>query len=85
MDKWNGIPASEYPFLKNKTTTTRRWKGQRIYQDKKGERYYHKDPLHSEIEVYNSSGNHIGVYTPEGEFHPKKGKVKGRNIKKELR
>ncbi|TKJ83711.1 hypothetical protein PaeCFBP13512_22545 [Paenibacillus sp. CFBP13512] len=84
-NKWEAIPASQYPFLKDKVPTKRHWKGQKIYRDKKGNRYYHKDPLHGEIEVYDSFGNHIDVYTPEGYPHPTKGKVKGRDIKNEIK
>jgi hypothetical protein len=43
-------------------------------------RYYHKDPLHGEVEVYDKNGKHIDVFTPEGNPHPTKGKVNGREI-----
>jgi hypothetical protein len=78
MKDWTGIPASHYPLLKQKKRTKVRWKNQTIYEDKTN--YYHRDPLHSEIEVYDRQGYHIGVMTPEGEWHPKKGRVSGRYI-----
>lgn len=77
---WSDIPASQYPFLKDKEATRYKWNGEKIYRDKKRKFYYHKDRLHGEIEVYNSRGEHIGVLTPEGDTHPKKGKVEGRII-----
>lgn len=76
---WTGIPGSEYPLLKTKKRTNLRWKKQPIYEDKKY--YYHRDPLHSEVEVYNRQGDHVGVMTPEGENHPKKGRDPRKNIR----
>lgn len=83
MDKdidWVQIPAAEYPALKHLVKTRKQFRGQSIYTD--GQRYYHKDALHGEIEVYDKQGKHIGVLLPTGEPHPIKGSVKGRNIKK---
>ena len=77
---WNGIPASQYPKMKELTRTNYFWKGQRVYLDKKGW-YYHRDPLHNEIEVYDKFRKHTGVLTPEGCIHPKKQRIKGRILK----
>ncbi|MEX3617770.1 colicin E3/pyocin S6 family cytotoxin [Paenibacillus glucanolyticus] len=77
---WADIPASQYPFLEDKKPTRLKCKDQKIYTDKKKRFYYHKDSLHGEIEMYNSRGEHLGVLTPEGNPHPKKGKVNGRKI-----
>ncbi|WP_010503188.1 hypothetical protein [Paenibacillus elgii] len=80
---WTGIPGTEYDVLKKLKRTNKRWKKQPIYEDKKN--YYHRDPLHSEVEVYDKHGDHVGVMTPEGEWHPKKGRDPKKNIRKELR
>lgn len=77
---WAETPASQYPFLMDKKPTKFRWKKERIYQDLKTGNFYHKDGLHGEIEAYNRRGKHIGVLTPEGEKHPLKGAVPGREI-----
>ncbi|MCL6606130.1 MAG: hypothetical protein K6T94_24960 [Paenibacillus sp.] len=53
-----------------------------MYTD--GERFYYKDSLHGEVEIYNSRKKHIGVLTAEGDVHPKKGKVKGRVLKDKI-
>lgn len=78
---WRYIPFSEYPVVKRLELkpTNRRWKKERIYTD--GDNFYHKDSLHGEVEMYNSRKKHIGVLTPEGDIHPKKGTVKGRVLK----
>lgn len=78
MKDWTGIPAARYPLLMRKKRTKKRWKDQTIYEDKKY--YYHRDTQHSEVEVYDCRGHHIGVMTPEGDWHPKKGRVPGRFI-----
>lgn len=79
--EWKDIPFSEYPIVKRLglEPTNRRWKKERIYTD--GNKFYHKDSLHGEVEMYNSHKKHIGVLTAEGDIHPKKGKVKGRVLK----
>jgi|GEM_PF-5536381 len=77
---WTGIPGSQYPILKGLQPTTKHCKKQRIYRDDQGW-YYHKDALHNEVEVYDKRGNHIGVMTPEGKWHPKKGKDKTKTLK----
>jgi hypothetical protein len=76
---WTGIPGSQYPLLMSKKRTKKRWQKQTIYEDKKY--YYYRDPLHSEVEVYERQGNHVGVMTPEGDWHPKK----GRDLEKSIR
>ena len=73
---WTGIPGSQYPLLKKKKSAKFRWNHQTIYEDKK--HYYHRDTLHSEVEVYNRQGDHVGVMTPEGEIHP----IKSRDPKR---
>ncbi|MBB3111958.1 hypothetical protein FHS18_004026 [Paenibacillus phyllosphaerae] len=75
---WRLIPAGQYPVLMPLEPTSYFWKKERIYRD--AERFYHKDALHGEVEVYDKRGRHIGVMTPEGDWHPKKQAVKGRKI-----
>ncbi|MEN1990272.1 colicin E3/pyocin S6 family cytotoxin [Paenibacillus hubeiensis] len=82
---WSKIPASQYPFLKDKIPTGRTKNHQMIYKDKKGKFYYHKDEKHGEIEKYNSRYKHVGVITPEGDPHPKKKRKKDRDIKDQMR
>lgn len=82
MKDWTGIPGLEYPILRRKERTKLRWKKQPIYKDKR--HYYHRDPLHSEVEVYDLHGDHYGVMTPEGNWHPKKGRDPRKNIRKIL-
>jgi hypothetical protein len=81
VQNWSQIPASQYPFLSKLKRTNVRWKKEQIYYEKVNERYYHKDPLHGEIEEYDKRGKHIGVLTPLGEKHPKKGAVKEKTIR----
>lgn len=80
IKEWTGIPGSLYPLLMRLKPTSKHCKGQRIFQDDRG-RYYHKDALHSEVEVYDKRGNHIGVMTPEGMWHKLKGQDKTKTIK----
>ncbi|OXM87063.1 MULTISPECIES: colicin E3/pyocin S6 family cytotoxin [Paenibacillus] len=77
---WTGIPGSKYPLLMALRPTNMRNKNQRIYRDAQGY-YYHKDALHSEVEVYDTRGKHLGVKTPEGDWHPKKGQDKRKTLK----
>ncbi|MDR9855662.1 colicin E3/pyocin S6 family cytotoxin [Paenibacillus sp. VCA1] len=79
---WTAIPFSEYPLVASLKLirTHRRWKKETIYSNHDKTRYYHKDPLHGEVEFYDKRGNHLGVLTPDGELHPTKGRVKGRRI-----
>ncbi|WP_446673554.1 hypothetical protein [Paenibacillus wuxiensis] len=37
--------------------------------------------MHSEVEVYNTMGKHLGVMTPEGGWHPQKGQDKRITLK----
>ncbi|WP_036745984.1 colicin E3/pyocin S6 family cytotoxin [Paenibacillus sp. UNC451MF] len=78
---WCNIPASRYPFLKKLKRTNKRWKNEVIYYDEVNKAYYHKDPLHGEIEAYDKRGIHIGVLNPDGTPHKTKVAVKGRTIK----
>lgn len=79
---WKVEHFKDYPLVKKLSLyrTGHRWKKEWIYTDEKRRRYYHKDPLHGEVEVYDKNGKHITVMTPEGTPHPIKGKVKGREI-----
>lgn len=77
---WARVPFTSYPIVirLDLKATNRFWKRERVYTD--GTYYYHKDPLHGEVEMYDRRGRHINVLTPEGEDHPKKGQVPGRKI-----
>ncbi|OME75935.1 hypothetical protein BK120_30185 [Paenibacillus sp. FSL A5-0031] len=79
---WREVPFKDYPVVEFLALhrTNHRWKKEWIHTDKKKRRYYHKDPLHGEVEVYDKNGYHIGVLTPQGDHHPTKGKVEGRTI-----
>ncbi|MBA2937049.1 hypothetical protein HZF08_01875 [Paenibacillus sp. CGMCC 1.16610] len=78
---WRNIPASQYPHLKTLKRTNKRWKNEVIYFDEVKKVYFHKDPLHGEIETYDKRGTHTGVLNPDGTIHNTKGAVKGRTIK----
>lgn len=73
---WAGIPASQYPVLKDLRKTKIQWRKhnycESIYYDSNIDIYLHKDPLHGEVEVYDRKGKHIGVLLPTGEKHPTK-------------
>lgn len=77
---WAKVPFTSYPIVArlNLKPTNRFWKKERIYTD--GKSYYHKDPLHGEVEMYDRRGNHLNVLTTEGDIHPKKSRVNGRKI-----
>lgn len=77
---WAQIPAAQYPFLKKCKKTGREFRGESIYTN--GRNYYHKDSMHGEIEEYNKLGKHVGVLLPNGDPHPTKNAVRGRNIRK---
>ena len=81
---WAEVPAAQYPILKNKVKTPLFWikdgSRQSIYVDPKTRNYYHKDPLHGEVEVYDTRGRHIKVLLPTGEEHPVRKAKKGRSI-----
>jgi hypothetical protein len=79
---WSEVRFKDYPVVAilSLQRTGHRWEKEWIYTDKKRRRYYHKDPLHGEVEMYDKNGNHIGVLMPEGNPHPTKGKVNGRKI-----
>lgn len=78
---WTGIPGSQYPVLMDLEPTSKMCKSQRIYWDQKNGRYYHKDALHSEVEVYDRRGNHIGVMNPDGTWHARKGQDKRKTLR----
>ncbi|MVP02120.1 colicin E3/pyocin S6 family cytotoxin [Paenibacillus lutrae] len=79
---WSEIPFTEYPLFTSLSLVRTNYiqNKERVYRDAKG-RYYHKDRLHGEVEVYDKKGKHLDVYTPEGKSHPKKGMVRGRDLK----
>ncbi|WP_034327584.1 colicin E3/pyocin S6 family cytotoxin [Alkaliphilus transvaalensis] len=85
MINWAETPASQYPALKGLEKLKKRWRkgnySESIFYDRKKKLYYHKDPLHGEIEVYDKRGCHKGVILPTGEVHPFKGQVPSRTIK----
>ena len=83
---WASIPAAQYPFLKNNCQkTNRKWRKnnycESIYINCDNGNYYHKDPLHGEIEAYNKKGKHIGVLLPTGIEHPKKNADKDKSLR----
>ena len=79
---WKELRFKDYPLVKKLSLqrTGHRIEKEWIYTDEKRRRYYHKDSLHGEVEVYDKNGKHIDVFTPEGNPHPTKGKVNGRKI-----
>ncbi|HUQ03302.1 MAG TPA: polymorphic toxin-type HINT domain-containing protein, partial [Kofleriaceae bacterium] len=68
------------------TRTGKTFQGRQIYRDEGG-RLYYVDNLHegaaSEIEVFSSTGKHVGTMSVDGVFNPD-GKVDGRYLNKDL-
>jgi len=84
----NRPPLDEETFLADSskyTRTGKKFQGREIYKGSDG-RYYHLDNLHngwgSEIEYYNSQGEHLGTLKPDG--IPKDGRIKGRYLPDKL-
>jgi hypothetical protein len=85
----NRPPLDEETFLADSskyTRTGKKFQGREIYKGS-DRRYYHVDNLHngwgSEIEYYNSQGDHLGTLKPDGT--PKDGPVKGRYLPDKLK
>ncbi|WP_376768293.1 colicin E3/pyocin S6 family cytotoxin [Paenibacillus alginolyticus] len=62
--------------MRNLKRTNKRWKNEVIYYDEVNKTYYHKDPLHGEIEAYDKRGTHTGVLNADGTRHNTKNRSK---------